>query len=83
MTQINKVVTDFQCRDKDSNTRKRSLSQHQNEAATRNQVKWRQNSVATNFLGRDRNSENTRNNVSIRTKVEMLLRHKNLVATPI
>ena len=48
------------------------MSQHQNEVATRNQVKRQQNSIETNFLGRDRNSDNKRNNVAIRTKSEML-----------
>ena len=31
-----------------------------NEAATRKQAKWRQNSITTNFLGRDRDDNNTR-----------------------
>ena len=43
------------------------MSQHQNEAATRNQVKWRQDSIVTDFLGRDRNANNTRNIVAART----------------
>ena len=38
-----------------------------NEAAIRNQVKWRQDSIATDFLGRDRNTDNTRNIVATRT----------------
>ena len=44
------------------------MSQDENEAATRNQVKWRQDSVATNFPGRDINADNTRNIVATRTK---------------
>ena len=44
-----------------------SGSHYQNEAATRNQVNWRQDSVATDFLGRDRNADNTRNMVATRT----------------
>ena len=44
------------------------MSQDQNEAAIRNQVKWRQDFVATNFPGRDRNIDNTRNIVATRTK---------------
>ena len=31
-----------------------------NEAAIRKQAKWRQNSIATEFLGRDRDENNTR-----------------------
>ena len=43
------------------------MSQHQNEAATRNQVKWRQDLIVTEFPGRDRNVDNTRNIVATRT----------------
>ena len=43
------------------------MSQHKNEVATRNQVKWRQDSVAIDFPGRDRNADNTRNTVATRT----------------
>ena len=50
------------------------MLQHQNEAATRNQVKWRQDYVAIDFLGRDRNADNTRNIVPTRT-------NRNVVAT--
>ena len=82
---MNKVATDFSVlrqrfqhkeekhgRDSKYRQHQEAVSQHQNEAETRNQVKWRQNSIATNFLGRDRNSDNTRNSVAIRTKTEML-----------
>ena len=50
------------------------MSQDQNEAGIRNQVKWRQDSVATDFPGRDRNADNTRNIVATRT-------NRNAVAT--
>ena len=43
------------------------MSQHKNEAATRNQVKWRKDSVGIDFPGRDRNADNTRNIVATRT----------------
>ena len=43
------------------------MLQHKNEATTRNQVKWRQDSIATDFPGRDRNADNTRNIVVTRT----------------
>ena len=50
------------------------MSEHQNEAATRNRVKWRKDPVATDFPGRDRNADNARNIVSTRT-------NRNVVAT--
>ena len=48
------------------------MSQHENEAATRNQVKWRQDFVATDFLGRDINADNTRNIVVTRTNINVV-----------
>ena len=51
-----------------------TMSQDQNEAAIRNQVKWRQDSVATDFPGHNRNANNTRNIVATRT-------NRNVVAT--
>ena len=52
------------------------MSQHQNEAATRNQVKWRQDSVVTDFPGRDRNADNTRNIVATRTNRNAITTYK-------
>ena len=53
-----------------------TMSQHQNEAAIRNQVKWRQESIATDFPGRDRNADNTRNIVAIRTNRKVVVIYK-------
>ena len=44
------------------------MSQDQNEAAIRNQVKWRQDFVMIDFPGRDTNADNTRNIVAKTTK---------------
>ena len=44
------------------------MSQDQNEAVARNQVKWQQDSVAIDFPGRDRNADNTKNIVAKKTK---------------
>ena len=44
------------------------MSQDQKEAATRNQVQWRQDSVAIDFPGHDRNADNTRNIVAIKNQ---------------
>ena len=38
----------------------KSLHNINNEAATRKQAKWRHNSIATDFLGRDRDDNNAR-----------------------
>ena len=43
------------------------MSQDQNKAIIRNQVKWRQDSVAIDFTGREKNVDNIRNIVAIRT----------------
>ena len=48
------------------------MLQDQNEAATRNQVKWLQDSVATDFPSRDRNVDNTRNIVATRTNINVV-----------
>ena len=48
-----------------------------NEAATRKQAKWRQNSIATAFLGRDRDDKK-QDSVTTRTLTEMLSRQEKL-----
>ena len=49
------------------------MSQHQNEVAIRNEVKWRQDFVTTDFPSRDKNANNTRNMVATRTDINTIV----------
>ena len=53
-----------------------TMSQHRNEVIKINQVKWRQDSIATEFPGHDINADNIETLLQ-QEPTDMLSRHKN------